>query len=540
MFVPNSLREQRGHRGNYSMMMAFAILPMLGFGALAMDISYIRLAQSEAQDVADAASNAALIALKTANDPNTAIATATQAADLAISMNTVVGRTATRTQILFGIYNEEAIPPFSTVSSSSERPNAVRVTVSRNTANNNAIGAIFGNIFGRNTYDVSGSATSATRDLDVVVVVDITNSFSPKNFNNARLAAVAFLDIIGQSFGDDDQVGMALFQGRFGTRYTELSNTGDEMMNSARPIRTAWTKLKTASIAGEWHPNDGVNFTGPGPGNWTTGNLSNSGSNNTADCHNYGITYGSGSSAAVYKDAYEDNYGTAGSANHTPQNNFGLGWTALPSGNNCYAEANGSSKISCTSTSVYKPALGGCHPDMPRVYSDEGATDHTVGLNAAYDMLAENATLTSYRAMVMLTDGEANNYGTISNPARAGVAGTPTQIAGYTRSGVLIGSGPPYTGANWGETRWRTFGRATAHDAATIRADAVSLTNGRGADLRVNQWIVSFGPGLTGTNLAMMNGMTRGDGYYTNTTTSAGIIPIFESIARSLPMAVVQ
>lgn len=530
MFVPSSNRERDNRRGNYSMMMAFAILPMLGFGALAMDISYIRLAQSEAQDVADAASNAALIALKTSSDPDTAIAKAQQAADLAISMNTVVGAQASRSDIQFGIFDETAIPPFNTVLSGSERPNAVKVSVARDNAHSNPVGAIFGNIFGRNNYNVGGTATSATRDLDIILVIDITNSYSTSNFNNARLASLSFMDIVSQSFGEEDQIGMVVFSGPFAARYTELKNIGDEVMNASRPIRTAWDKLKTASKPGEWRPNDGVAFTGPPIGTWTTSNI-NSGD---GDCHKYD---------GSYKSSYQNNFGNNGTTDLSAKNNFGVGWTDLPA--NCYTAANGTATVLCSAGTVLKPSVGGCHPDMPREYVadgttsyNEGGTDHWIGLQAAYDMFEEDATLTSYRAMVMLTDGVPNGPAAVPTNAPRGAT---NQRAGYSRgAGVLIGSAPPYTGVNYGETRWRMRAMMTGHTTAQVRTDAVSATQIRGASLKTNQWIVSFGPALTGADLAMMNGMTAGDGYYTNTTNSASIIPIFESIARSLPMAVVQ
>lgn len=535
------LPSSRRRRGNYSMMMAFAILPMLGFGALAMDISYVRLAQSEAQDVADAASNAALIALKTSGDNSTALATATQAADLAIGMNTVVGGRAVRSNILFGIFDETATPQFTTVTNASDRPNAVRVTVARDTAHNNPVGAIFGPIFGRSTYNIVGAATSATRDLDIVLIIDITASFTPANFNNVRLASVSFLDIIGQSFGEHDQVGMVLFSGAFGTRYTEMSNIGDEVLSSGRPIRAAWDKLKTASRPGEYRPHNGVSFTASAP---NANEDSYYDLNRKAgDCRVYYNStwyFDSSYTYQPYKGNYKNSYGQGPVSDTSPKNNFGIGWTALPNGNSCYKQTDGSTLVGCAATNMYKPSLGGCHPDMPREYSDEGGTDHTVGLNPAYDMLAEDATLTSYRAVVLLTDGYATTIQAVpSSAARAGTS--PNQLAGYARgSSGPTGAAPPYSGNNYGETRWRTRALLTGHDQSAIRTDAVSLTNGRGATLQANQWVISFGPALTGADYTMMNGMTRGDGYYVNTTTSAGIIPIFQTIARSLPMAVVQ
>ena len=124
-------------------------------------------------------------------------------------------------------------------------------------------------------------------------------------------------------------------------------------------------------------------------------------------------------------------------------------------------------------------------------------------------MFAEQDDPTAFRAMVVLTDG-------IPNGLNNGHGQYRLQL-GYT------------------ETRWREYRGPVPRTTAQVRTVSNLLTQQMYDEMRVNTWVVSFV-----ANDAFMETMPRGLGYYVNTSSSAALVPIFEDIANSLPMAIVQ
>ena len=115
----------RKRRGNYVMLLLVALLTLLGFGALAIDTGYMMLARAQAQDIADAASQAALIVLRSSGDPIDARKAALQV----VAANEIVGREPDLISLEFGGWDDtEAIPAFVP---GVVTPNAVRVAVGR-------------------------------------------------------------------------------------------------------------------------------------------------------------------------------------------------------------------------------------------------------------------------------------------------------------------------------------------------------------------------------------------------------------------------
>ena len=224
-------------RGNYAILFVLAIPVVLGFGALALDTSYIRLAQSQTQDIADAASQAALIELRRTGS----VAAATDAAEDVVALNIVAGEPPELESLEFGVWDEDdaRLRPGGI-------PNAVRATVGRD--GGNSIPLYLAQIWGYDSFTTNRSATSASRKLQVILVMDITNSWSADDFDNARTAAVRFFDTINDSHGPDDQIGMTVFTNRFGWEYTPMM----EFDNPGRvaATRADWVALRTASKAG--------------------------------------------------------------------------------------------------------------------------------------------------------------------------------------------------------------------------------------------------------------------------------------------------
>ncbi|MBW1878186.1 MAG: hypothetical protein JRJ84_07480 [Deltaproteobacteria bacterium] len=233
---------RRNRLGNYAMITGLAILVICGFGALAVDTTLIRIGQSQSQDVADAASHAALLVLRKTGIP----AEARKVAEAVVARNTIVGVPGRLDSIEYGTWDLDA----HTFVSNPDQPNSIRVRVSR--AGDNAVGLTLARIWGFDSVDVSARATAAGRRLQVVLVMDITNSWDHPDFHNAREAAVAFLDGIFYTAGPDDEIAMVVFSGRWGWEFTPFTPIIDARF--AGGVRDTWLELETASHAGVNEP----------------------------------------------------------------------------------------------------------------------------------------------------------------------------------------------------------------------------------------------------------------------------------------------
>lgn len=248
---PTSLRRLPvRRRGNYSLMLAAAVVTLLGFGALSIDIAYMRLSAAQAQDVADAASQAALIVLR--NTGSTASATA--AAERVVALNRVAGEAPSMPSITFGQWEDGVgFGPAAGV------PHAVRVEVARE--GGASIPLLLARIWDKDDFQVRATATSATRSFQIAFVLDITGSWGENKFRDAREAVLASLDMLTESASGVDEVGMTLFTNRYGWEYTPFTQIA--IPANAAAMRTEWEKLNIASKApvGTFNANttDGVN-----------------------------------------------------------------------------------------------------------------------------------------------------------------------------------------------------------------------------------------------------------------------------------------
>lgn len=252
MRARNSRRPLGGRRGNYSLMLAAAVITLLGFGALSIDVAYMRLSQAQAQDIADAASQAALIVLRQTGDQ-------TQAQDAAmrvINDNLVAGSAPDMVEITFGNWDDSAENPAFTVDP--VVPNAVRVTVGRE--GGNAIPVLLARIWDFEDFSVRGTATSATRSFQILFVLDITGSWHENKFADARDAMLAAHTMLTESASGVDEIGMVIFTGRYGWEYTPFAQIANPA--TAAAVRAEWEQLNIASKApvGTYNTNttDGV------------------------------------------------------------------------------------------------------------------------------------------------------------------------------------------------------------------------------------------------------------------------------------------
>lgn len=409
----------RSRSGSYAVIVAFALIVIIGMGALAVDAAYLRLAQSQAQDVADAASQAAVFVLRRTGDLDEAEA----AAQATIDRNPVVGVSVTLDEIEFGTWDDSTTP--GSFTATEDGPNAVRATVSR--SGGDGVPFLLARVLGYDKADVVAEATSASRSLNVCLAMDITNSWSRSNFYNAKDASVAFLDTMSLSYGELDQIGMTVFTGRYAWEFTPMTYIEDEVDSGA--VRAEWDAMETASKAGQ--------------------------------SRSYP------KSCKLHKAKW-------------------------------YARKDD-----------FSSPAGGCYANMPREYTDEPGTDHTTGIELCETMFSEMTDPTAYRAMVVLTDGIPN--------------------------GISSGHGAIRSAAGYSESRWREHQGPAPHSTSDIKADAVDLTEDMWADMEVHTWVVSFVK-----DDPFMHQMPRGDGYFKLTSNSAELVTIFEDIANSMPIAIVE
>lgn len=225
-------------RGSIALVAAVMLTVMMGFGALAVDVAWMRLAQAETQDIADAASVAALWAVRSTQQENAA----EDAATAMVRRNTVAGYPATVQSVQLGDWDRND----NTFDTDVVDPNAARVTVG--VTENGGMPLFLARIFGWDAIPVQATATAASRDLHVIVVFDITNSWSRPNFYRARDAALAMLDVLENAHGPADRIGMTVFSGRYAWEFTSLTLLEEAVASGS--VRAQWADMETASKAG--------------------------------------------------------------------------------------------------------------------------------------------------------------------------------------------------------------------------------------------------------------------------------------------------
>lgn len=229
---------RRGRRANYATIFGLLIFAIVGFGALALDIAYMRMAQLEAQDAADAASQAALVVFRRTGDIGRAETTARRL----LTRNRVAGVSPSLGEVSFGTWSQPPGAPTGVFMIDGASPNAVRVEVGR------TVPFLLAPVIGFDQFQATGRATSATRNLHVVLSIDITNSWSPDNFRRAREASELFLDVLGDTAGPFDRLGMNVWSGRYAWEFTPMFTLRDTAALDS--TRAQWAQLYTASKPG--------------------------------------------------------------------------------------------------------------------------------------------------------------------------------------------------------------------------------------------------------------------------------------------------
>ena len=233
--------DPKQRRGAYAMLTALMITAIMGFGALAIDVSWMRLTQAQAQGIADAVSQAALLELRASG--RTDLATAV--GDLVASKNTIGTKSGFVSQLEFGRWDHTLETPYLDVASDS--PNAVRATV---TPTGSDMNFMLAPVIGFFSFEVEAKATTASRCVTLNVIQDSTHSWAKRDYDNARNAVLALLDTVTNSYGPDDKLGLVSFNWAFGVEYTPFTPIDAIDGGAASHVWTDWENLNEFTWAG--------------------------------------------------------------------------------------------------------------------------------------------------------------------------------------------------------------------------------------------------------------------------------------------------
>ncbi len=162
-------------RGAVLPLFALALVALIGFLALAIDIGIIAVAETQSQSAADNAALAGARALTGATGGNTSNATTT--AQQAAAINPIMSQTLTSSQVAVqhGAYHYDYssltfTPQFPPVAP--DTYNLTQVTVTPN------VSSYFARVFGLTAFNIQATATAAYRPRDVAVVLDFSGSMN--------------------------------------------------------------------------------------------------------------------------------------------------------------------------------------------------------------------------------------------------------------------------------------------------------------------------------------------------------------------------
>lgn len=231
------ITRHTNRRGNYAIITALSSTAMLGFGALAVDASYMRLAAMQAQNAADAGAHAGLVQLRTNGDVDDARGVAEEV----INMNKLLGKTAkvdSETDVVFGGWDFD----LKEFDEAATYVNAVEVTVRKTEDSpNGAIDLMMMKMWGTEHAETASSrrAIGALRYREIFIVQDVTGSFAGVGeIDSAAEANLEFLDYLDENNFPGDRIGMITFVGD-AEIWTDLEYIEEEYAS----IRSTWETL---------------------------------------------------------------------------------------------------------------------------------------------------------------------------------------------------------------------------------------------------------------------------------------------------------
>ncbi|MCB9761911.1 MAG: hypothetical protein H6739_18935 [Alphaproteobacteria bacterium] len=216
---------------------------MLAFAALMIDINYIRMSALQAQNAADAAAHAATITLRGGGSESEA----QSIGEAVVNLNTIAGtsvHSTSNTTFAFGgwDYDTRSFDPTASYT------NAVQVTVRRRGGTNDGpLDLLVSPIFGMNSVNLAAVAISALRTREIMVVQDVTGSFS-RDIDKARIGNLALLDYMYANQFPGDRVGMICFTGD--THYDANNDGVDDFESPWVPL--TYVDTDYSSIYSVW------------------------------------------------------------------------------------------------------------------------------------------------------------------------------------------------------------------------------------------------------------------------------------------------
>ena len=226
---------RRQRRGSYAIIVALLLVVLLGFAALAIDLSYLRLARLQAQNAADAGAHAALTEFRLTRSEDAARARAAQF----VNLNYIAGDRALvepETDVIFGGWDF----PSHSFNPDADYVNAVEVTVRREAdAPGGSVPLMLARIFGATEADArsNGSSVGALRSREIFIVQDVTSSFRDE-IGQGRAADLTLLDFINENGFPGDRIGMVTFVGAAEV-WTDLQRVEPNYSS----IRSQWSTL---------------------------------------------------------------------------------------------------------------------------------------------------------------------------------------------------------------------------------------------------------------------------------------------------------
>ncbi len=242
-------RFAQAREGGIALMTALTVPVLLGFAALAVDMGYAYWVRNELQVTASAA---ALAGASQLPDRDSVVERAQEYAgrNMAAASHGVVLR---EPDIELGFWDKDV----RSFTPELQPHNAVRVTTRRAQENGNELDLFLAPAVGLGKVDVSGVAIAtfgAATAWDVVIVQDVTNSFSGENeFPNAIEANVQLLACVRDNFVGS-QVGVTTFTGHF-QDIADLATVEDEenageLEDRIEDLKTCHTNTGTPPPAG--------------------------------------------------------------------------------------------------------------------------------------------------------------------------------------------------------------------------------------------------------------------------------------------------
>ena len=181
---------------------AIVLTVLVGFAALAVDFSYQRVVQLQAQNAADAAAYGAMVALRDSQDEGEAFAIGE-----AIGARHTVGGYPADVTVSIGTWDFDN----DSWSEGGGSPNAVRAYVERSASQAGGDFSFFGKALDYQMHDVTADAVAAIQPRDILFIMDQSGSMY-QTMGYAKEGLLTAIEIIAESDPNGtDRVGMVGF-----------------------------------------------------------------------------------------------------------------------------------------------------------------------------------------------------------------------------------------------------------------------------------------------------------------------------------------